>query len=796
MLGASLAALLFLLNPGKIFQRTALAQTTSGIQIEAQAGFDGLCKDGDWIPVKVTVENQAESLETSLQIQTSNLNSPSTLFSQPISLPSGSRKETFLYIRSDTYLTEIKVQLVANRQVIAQTAAPVTCITDNDRLFGVLSSNPSSFNGLADLDPAAGRASVARLSAADLPDRAPAWQALDYLILSDVDTGDLTTRQVDALDGWVAGGGVLLVTGGPNWQPTAAGIANLLPYRPDQTLTASSLFDLPSGAILASGELAPGAEILIAQDGMPILIRAQHGSGTVYYLTADPSLEPLKSWDGMLRLYEQIVSTESNLPVWADGFQSWDSAGNAVSTLPELALPPFNLLCGFLLLYVATLGPVNYLVLRRLKRKELAWITIPVMVVAFSLLAFLVGSRGRGKEPVISRLAIVQVWPDTQQARVSGLLGIFSPNRATYDLEIDRNFLPHPLPNNPNMVPAGGWLFEETPDENTQIPEMRVDVAGINALALEGQMQSPAIRGDVTIQLTGQGISLEGEIQNQSDLALQGAVLLSPGDTWQIGDFNPGDSQQFQISLSDNDRASFQPIAPPTNYPIGPGYLPPYPYTSSDSLTIDLLGSGDYYRDQETYRRFNLLNALAGYSNPRGRGGGIYLAGWSTASPLSVQLNGQPFRNSDTTLYVIALQPSISQANGPLALTPGLFTWSVLDAGNGASNPTPYDGYLESGAFSLQYVLSQPIPYAKVKQLTMHLQSYDRQGPTGFNQYLWEFARDDWVSLPDLAWGDTVIADPERFIGTNGEIRLRLEQPINGAYLPIERADFTLEVYP
>ena len=796
MLGASLAALLFLLNPDKIFQRTALAQTISGIQIEAQAGFDGLCKDGDWIPVKVTVENQGESLDASLQIQSNSPNIPLALFSQPISLPSTSRKETFLYIRSDTYLTEIEVQLVADRRIIAQAVAPVTCITDNDRLFGILSDNPSSFNVLADLDPATGRASVARLNAADLPEREPAWQALDVLILSDLDTGVLTTRQTDALDGWIAGGGVLLVTGGPSWQPTAAGIANLLPYQPDRTLTVDSIFDLPAGAILSSGELAPGAEILMAQDGVPILIRAQHGSGTIYYLTADPSLEPLKSWDGMLHLYQQIVSSESSSPVWADGFQGWDSAGNAVSTLPELALPPFNLLCGFLLLYVAILGPVNYLVLRRMKRKELAWISIPVMVVAFSLLAFLVGSRGRGKEPVISRLAIVQVWPDTQQARVSGIMGIFSPNRATYDLEIDRNFLPHPLPNNPNLNPAGGWLFETTPDENTRIPEMRVDVAGINALALEGQIPSPAIRGDVTIQLTDQGISLEGEIQNQSDLALQGAVLLSPGDTWQVGDFKPGDSQQFQINLSNNDKASFQPNVPPASYPTGPGYLPPYPYTSSDSLTIDLLGSGDYYRDQETYRRFNLLNALAGYSNPRGRGGGIYLAGWSTASPLAVQLDGQPFRNSDTTLYVIALQPSISHANGPIALTPGLFTWSVLDAGNGAPNPTPYDGYLESGAFSLQYVLSQPIPYTKVKQLTLHLQSYDRQGPTGFNQYLWEFTRDDWVLLPDLAWGDTVIADPERFVGANGEIRLRLEQPINGAYLPIERADFTLEVNP
>jgi hypothetical protein len=778
------------------FQSTAFAQSDRGVRMAAKAGFDGLCKDGDWIPVKVSLENQGEGLEASLQIRSDSLNGSPAVYIQPISLPSISHKETFIYFRPDQYQTEVEVQLVANRQIVTQAIASINCIANNDRLFGILSASPSSFNLLADLDPPNGRSSVARLAAGDLPDRAAALQAMDYLVISDLDTGSLTVRQIEALEGWVTGGGVLIVTGGPSWQRTAAGIDQLLPFHPDRSQTVSSLLDLPGETVLSAGDLDPSAEILIDQAGIPVLLRGRHGAGSVFYLTADPSLEPLKSWDGMLGVYEQIVNAESISPVWAEGFQAWDAAGSAVASLPELDLPGFNLLCGFLVVYIAAIGPLNYLVLRRLKRKELAWVSIPALVIVFSLLAFVVGSRGRGQEPVVSRLAVVQAWPDAQQADAYGLMGIYSPNRASYSLEIDRDFLLHPLANNPNLAPAGGWLFETTPDENTRIPEMRIDVAGINAFGLEGQIPSPAIDGELTIQLTNQGILLEGELHNRSNLRLYDAILLSPGETWQIGDFNPGDQQQVQIGLSDSDRASYQPAtAAMPSYSGGPSVYYP-PYAGIDSLASDLLGPGDYYRDQETYRRFSLLNAITGYSNPKGSGGGIYLLGWSESSPLPLQFSQQRFRSSDTTLYIISLQPAINQPDGPVALTPGLFTWSILDATSGVFNPSPYDSNLEGGNFSIQYVLSQPIPYTKVNQLTLHLKSYDTQGPTGFSQYLWDFGQSDWVLLPELDWGDTVIPDPQRFVGVNGDIRLRLAQPGSGAYYPIERADFTLEVEP
>ena len=50
----------------------------------------------------------------------------------------------------------------------------------------------------------------------------------------------------------------------------------------------------------------------------------------------------------------------------------------AVANLPSLALPPITGLLVLLLGYIILVGPVNYLILSRLDRREWAWITVPV----------------------------------------------------------------------------------------------------------------------------------------------------------------------------------------------------------------------------------------------------------------------------------------------------------------------------------------------------------------------------------------------------------------------------------
>ena len=107
-----------------------------------------------------------------------------------------------------------------------------------------------------------------------------------------------------------------------------------------------------------------------------------------------------------------------------------------MSQLPALALPPIHGLLLLLGAYILLIGPVNYIVLRRLDRREWAWVTMPLLIVVFAVGAYGFGAALRGSNVIINEVAIVRGAPGATDGAAQVYLGVFSPSRETYQLEV------------------------------------------------------------------------------------------------------------------------------------------------------------------------------------------------------------------------------------------------------------------------------------------------------------------------------------------------------------------------
>jgi hypothetical protein len=159
-----------------------------------------------------------------------------------------------------------------------------------------------------------------------------------------------------------------------------------------------------------------------------------------------------------------------------------------------------------------------------------------------------------------------------------------------------------------------------------------------------------------------------------------------------------------------------------------------------------------------------------------------------------VGLNGKGFRDEHTSIYIVALSPSVNTVSTQsLTLPPSLFTWTLLNDGSSYQEVYPYNNYLSANTISFKFQLSQPIPYKEVTQLTLHLDSYGDTSPHGLIISLWDFTINGWTRIPADTWGDYNISEPERYVGFGGEVRIQIENP-NQTSVNIERSDFTLVV--
>jgi hypothetical protein len=783
----------------------AQAQQASQITVTVRAGFDGYYEDALWIPVRVSLENTGPDVVGGrVVILAPRYDGSAVEYSRPVELPSGARKELFMYVIVEGYVSKLTVAYMDGSQTLGSNSSRVTQTSNTDLTYGVLAASPSTFNVLASVDPINGQARLAQLTVEDLPPAAQAWRALDVLVISDVDTGQFSDAQKNALRAWVSGGGRLIVVGGPNWQKVAPGLSDLLPLLPTRTQTVNALTPLgayvseaaPGGAtILSTGALQVGSAALIAAEGQPLIAERVYGFGKVDMLTFDPALAPLKGWRGMEGVYRNLLAAPSDRPGWSGSYRNWYNAGEAVNAIPGIGLPHPLQICIFLGGYVFVVGPLNYLLLRRLKRRELAWLTIPAAVILFTTITYIAGFGLRGTRPTLHRLTVAQVWENSDRAQVETLIGIFSPRRDEYDLQVDGDLLLRPLPSDTYYrsvnLSLDGVSLEQA--DSVFVRHVRVDVGAITPFVAQGQVAAPRFSSKLTYTVKGSVATLEGAIQNLSNVTLKDAVILSAGGSQKIGDVIPGQTLETSVPLSASRATSIWqnatqvlPAGSPVTY-VSSGY------SNYDTTIDDIFGSTSYYDDRETYRRYSMLTWLFDPYSTGGRGSGTYLVGWTDDSPVQASLVGDRYNVSDKTFYIIRFEPEVVVSAGTITIPPGLMTWQLVDPGT-VGGGSPYDSYVSQGYFTMRFKPAVIPDFKSIKSLTMHLTSYGASGSVPLAVSLWDQQEGNWVEVKALNWGDTPIRSPERFVGNDGRIDLRVESPSYQNSASIETLDFTLIV--
>ncbi len=758
---------------------TLQAQDDNGITMTTQAGFDGLYKPGFGMPVYVNVANRGTAVEGQLRIELgSTAIGDRIVYTSPISLPTQSNKRVTLYVNPVGFTNAITVQLVDERgSVVAQAATgTLSQLAADDLLYGIISPEPGELEFLENVTAHRGKAGVAFLDLADLPDVPPAWNGLDVLVLNDVDSGQFSAAQMAALQAWISTGGQLVVTGGPGWQKTAASLADWLPV----TISGSeSVDDLPAlsretgepfrdpGPYLVTTSSLRRGELLFHQDGLPLLAADQMGRGSVYFLALDPKLAPLLDWDGSEQLWAEVANRVPDLPVWGTGVKDSYSAVTAVSSLPSLALPSTALLVLFLFIYVIIIGPANYLVLKRMNRRELAWVTIPIIIIIFTGLAYFTGFQIKGNDTIVNQMAVAYGRAGGDEIRAQSLIALYSPRRRTFDMIVPGSTLTRPFEQGFSGVSGGGSIDAIQRGSDVTLTGIRVDVSGTETFIADHYEPAPNISGQASLEIVGTAVNLSATIQNNGDIPLQTATLLMGTSIVEVGDIDPGQTVTVNETVGSVSSTT-------SSYSYG-GYGSPL--LNQAEL---ILGTSNYYNDRDAFPRWQLLNAIA--NDPRtGPSVGaattpetVTLIAWSDQPQLAISLGEDPFNSYATTLYFLELPLTQNLVSSGSAVTVpiSLLYWEVVDSG--IYSPTIYDLYLSNSWAEFEY---QPWPEFQamaVTELAILLETDDtfQSIPT---VQLWDWGQEDWTTITRANWGEFTIEGYEPFVGPGNTVRIRLE---------------------
>ena len=406
-------------------------------------------------------------------------------------------------------------------------------------------------------------------------------------------------------------------------------------------------------------------------------------------------------------------------------------------------------------------------------------------------MAYVTGFQLRGSAVIVHRLGVIQTWAGSDRAKVDALIGVWSPRRARYDVELGPGYLGRPMPRDlgGGLAAVSEMVVEE--GETVRLRGVQVDVGSVNPLVIEGYTDSaPRIEAHLNYRIDKEGLVVSGDLINRSDLDLTNVTLMVAGTSQRLPDFPAGEVLRVNTATT-SDRAlpgggtGFDPF--PAANPYGSYYYP----GSYGPLAAEITGVPDCWSTPDRQRQCNLVTSIL---NADWRGSGAYLFGWTERVPVDMQVLNANARMEDVALVIVELASLPVASVGEAAeVPPGLMTWRLLD-----SNPTgygyvssPYDFYLPPGEFLV--VRFEPLPLVQVPQvarLVIHLEAYYGASTTPPIVAIHNFATRRWDTIA-VGWGDTTLQDAGVYVDASGGVELRI-QPTYNSETSYSRFDVTL----
>jgi hypothetical protein len=793
----------------------SFAQTSPDLQLQTEVGFGGYFRADEWLPLRVTATNTGQAVSGKLIVRPeTNGRVLSNAYSTALDLPAGANKTTFLFVQARDFARELTLEFVTDDGVrLAQETLTLTSLAPRDKLYVVVTDSTRNAITLGDVNPPEQNAYAIRWQTQNLPENAFALEPIDALFISNIDEGSLTSAQQEALQTWVAQGGHLVVMGGVNWQGINDTLGTWLPLQATGSTTRSDVSalaqyslqsdeqanQLSARTLVTIGTPHADARILAQQDNTPLLLRRSVGDGVVDFLALDPTTEPLRTWANLPQFWLYLLSTPISTP-WGRGILDKASVANALAILPnEQLLPPVEALIGFIVAYIVMIGPVNYWVLTRLKRQEWAWVTIPVFIVLFTLLATIVGFNLRGNEVILSRLRVVQVWDTADNAVEQTVLGLLSPRRGVYSLLPADNRLMYALPSiaqNPSLLQSSVEMVQT----NTFNAESFGAEGGIfSNFASQRTLPKPPIGGQFSLITNADNSqTLQGSIRNDSDLTLTQAMIITRDMAYFLPtDIAPNDLITIdagQIVLANTfgmpipSRLENSTTLPEATFRLGrsSGF-------TDDQITANRLLSAPVTLDASpqtrTYlrRQAFLKSFVRDQYNSTTLGDGAYLLAWTNDIPRDWMVPDATWRSVDDTLYIVqlAITPEPLAPNQIVTLTPDRFVWTMTErilnpdelvgAGTLPNNNTQggIDDILlnPDEGFAVRFT---PLENAKLNNVSQIEIRFARA--SGFaNQIemsLWNWQAQAWEVQP-LKIQEYTLEQPQAYIASDGSVLLK-----------------------
>ena len=549
---------------------------------------------GSFVPIRFEITNPLRDDEGMLTVTYGSYQ-----VHYPVQLPSNSVRSFIAYIPAQDYYFDPVVELRCRQQKIKfelslpssgyETTYDVALISDSPSLLTFLRTveieieesdeyvlQKTTFQDFAVLPQMA-------------PDRAVGYDGMDLVVLGE-GSERMTDAVVAAVQRYVLAGGSVLFLGGAvapvlrdaRWAAYIPGenprVVNL-----SGSTVVSEATGVPMTRTFTATQLDPIAGTTgLEENGVPIVWYRRCGLGLAIYWAFDPFQQPFQSYAGRAGLFETTVSAlgagvseyiaavgasldnDMSDPYGYSGYYGYSDQSDSVF---QVEMPPTEKVFLILAAYFICVVPLNFLILKKLNRGEYAWITSPIIGLAFAGVFFLIASDLYSAGLARSTNGLVVAHQGSTVAYGFGNQELFFPSGGRYDLKfsgieaIANSYVDMWDMGDTSGTGFGGDLYD--------VGEIVATRAAVSNLAFREIHFRQALDWPYRIPLNLELISAGSNVQ------AVGSILNDTPYTMHDAQLYLGSRQIYLGTIESGALTSIDTLAVSTRFPDGPYYSAP-----------------------------------------------------------------------------------------------------------------------------------------------------------------------------------------------------------------------------
>lgn len=458
----------------------------TGPSIESvQVGFRGVVEAGRWTPIRVAVRGPAGAAVAVRVVATDVEGRPVEQAGPEFSLNADTTEAALVY-QHGPLNSPVRVELLAQGSVVSTTViresiqnSPLSTKKQQNQLVFCLGSPQIGYEDAARIsnefearhpdqtEPLTVQ-HYSQEQLTELPTDVRGWEAVDLCAIS-------ADCQIPAplgrvIDQWVRQGGRVVLTGGEAVSSvTSPGLSNWLPIRIDGEVNQHDLSSLklltPAGSTLRllMGNIKTvrwvtdqGWFPAQSLDG-PLIARSAHGQGIVTAIALDLNARPFVSaagdeieWESLHELCRWLAGFSSLPKLQANQLRPQSDLNptgvsdlqsqlvNALDQFPELRRPSYWLVLSTALLFLAIIGPLDWLLVHRvLKKPHLTWVTLPIWIGLGTFIGLSAAQRISGGAQLTRQVDMLTCDLATGETQFDSWLSLTSHEHHRYSVKCD-----------------------------------------------------------------------------------------------------------------------------------------------------------------------------------------------------------------------------------------------------------------------------------------------------------------------------------------------------------------------